>query len=103
MVNSTVVALLAEPAEQYIVVRQYFYIDAPARNGSVVRTQAGGVFLHEPTAAILLPSDFPPLSRRRPESASLRPARFRFSFMLAVCRHGIGTSRPRSRSRSTTR
>jgi hypothetical protein len=82
MVNSTVVALLAEPAEQYIVVRQYFYIDAPARNGSVVRTQAGGVFLHEPTAAILLPSDFPPLSRRRPEFASLRHALVRFSFML---------------------
>lgn len=82
MVTSAVVALLAEPTEQHVLVRQYFYIDAPARDGGAVRTQAGGAFLHEPTAAILLPSDFPPLSRRRPEFAGLRHVLVRFSFML---------------------
>jgi hypothetical protein len=82
MVNSTVAALLAEPAEHDVLVSQYFYVDAPARDGSVVRTRTGGVFLHEPTAAILLPSDFPPLSRRRPEFAALRHVLIRFSFML---------------------
>ena len=40
------------------------------------------MFLHEPTAAVLLPSDLPLLSQRRPEFANLRHVLARFSFML---------------------
>jgi len=40
------------------------------------------VFIHLPTAAVLLPSDLPSLSRRRPDLASLRHVLVRFSFML---------------------
>jgi hypothetical protein len=74
--------LLAEPTSEDVLVRQEFYIEAPARDGGTVRTRAGGVFLHEPTAAILFPSDFPPLSHRRPEFTGLRHVLVRFSFML---------------------
>jgi hypothetical protein len=62
--------------------RRWFLVEAANRDGSPGMVAKGGVFLHEPTAALLLPSDFPPLARRRPGFASLRHVLVRFSFML---------------------
>ncbi len=55
----------------------------------------GGVYLHEPTAALLLPSDFPPLARRRPDFARLRHVLVRLSFMLSPlpARHAYESAR----------
>jgi hypothetical protein len=62
--------------------RDRFLVEAPNRDGTPGQVTKGGIFLHEPTVALLLPSDFPPLARRRPEFASLRHVLVRFSFML---------------------
>jgi hypothetical protein len=75
--------LFDEDDQPRVLTRRYFYIPAPSRDGTVsARTQAGGVFVHEPTAAVLLPSDLPLLSQRRPDFASLWHVLVRFSFML---------------------
>jgi hypothetical protein len=66
-----------------VITRGYFYIQAPSRDGTPsARERIGGVFMHVPTAAILLPSDLPLLSQRRPDLASIRHVLVRFSFML---------------------
>lgn len=65
-----------------VLSRGRFLVEAPNRDGTPGQVAKGGVFLHEPTVALLLPSDFPPLARRRPEFAGLRHVLVRFSFML---------------------
>jgi hypothetical protein len=77
-----VLALFDEKDPPDVLARSYFFVPAPNRGGGTGRTRVGGVFLHQPTVAILLPSDFPPLSRRRPGFADLRHVLVRFSFML---------------------
>jgi hypothetical protein len=62
--------------------RRYFLVEAANRDGTTALVPKGGVFLHEPTVALLRPSDFPPLARRRPGFASLQHVLVRFSFML---------------------
>jgi hypothetical protein len=62
--------------------RRYFFVEGENRDGTPGLVHKGGVFLHDPTVALLLPSDFPPLSRRRPDFAGLRHVLVRFSFML---------------------
>jgi hypothetical protein len=78
-------ALLAgmqdEPSSA-ILARRYFLVEAANRDGTPGLVRKGGVYLHEPTVAVLLPADFPPLARRRPDFASLRHVLVRFSFML---------------------
>jgi hypothetical protein len=76
-------AVFDEDDQPSFLAHRDFYVPASSRDGmSGARTQAGGVFLHEPTAAVLLPSDLPLLSQRRPDFASLRHVLARFSFML---------------------
>lgn len=82
MITPAVQALLDGPARTDALARVPFYIPAADRDGGTGLARAGGVFLHQPTAAILFPSDFPPLSRRRPGFAGLRHVLVRFSFML---------------------
>ena len=65
-----------------------------ARGGAPSVVRKGGVYLHEPTAALLLPSDFPPLARRRPDFARLRHVLVRLSFMLTRCTHPARISWP---------
>jgi hypothetical protein len=65
-----------------VLARYYFLVEAAARDATSGLVRKGGVFLHEPTVALLLPSDFPPLARRRPDFAALRHVLVRFSFML---------------------
>jgi hypothetical protein len=59
-----------------------FFVDAVSRADTPSLRRAGGIIVHGPTAALLLPSDFPPLARRRPDFARLRHILVRFSFML---------------------
>lgn len=75
-------ALFDEEGQPSVLAHTQFYVPAPSRGGSSARTLAGGVFLHDPTVAVLLPSDLPLLSRRRPDIARLRHVLVRFSFML---------------------
>lgn len=83
MATADVLALFDEQAPSAVLARTHFYVPAPSRGGtSGARAQVGGVFLHEPTAAVLQPSDLPLLSRRRPDIARLRHVLVRFSFML---------------------
>ena len=83
MTRPELLAVFDEEDQPHVLARRYFYVPAPSRDGtSGARTQAGGVFLHEPTVALLLPSDLPLLSQRRPDFASLRHVLARFSFML---------------------
>lgn len=83
MTRPELLAVIEEDDEPRVLARQYFYVPAPSRDGtSSARAQAGCVFLHEPTVAVLLPSDLPPLSQRRPDFAGLRHVLARFSFML---------------------
>ncbi len=77
-----VLALFGEQEQPDVLARSYFFIPAPSRDGGTGLTRAGGAFIHQPTAAILLPSDFPVLSRRRPGFTDLRHVLVRFSFML---------------------
>lgn len=65
-----------------VLARRYFLVEAESRGGGPGMVRAGGVYLHDPTVAILLPSDFPPLARRRPGFAGLRHVLVRLSFML---------------------
>jgi hypothetical protein len=83
VIRPELLAVFDEDDQPHVPTRRYFYSPAPSRDGtSSARTQAGGVFLHEPTVAVLLPSDLPLLSQRRPDFASLRHVLARFSFML---------------------
>jgi hypothetical protein len=76
-------AVFDEDDAPHVLARRYFYVPAPSRDGtSGARSQAGCVFLHEPTVAVLLPSDLPLLSHRRPDFGNLRHVLVRFSFML---------------------
>lgn len=75
-------ALFDQQQQPDLLARSYFFVPSASRGGGTGHTRVGGAFLHQPTAAILLPSDFPPLSRRRPEFADLRHVLVRFSFML---------------------
>ncbi len=82
MITPAVQALLGEQERADVLARVPFFVPAADRDGGTGRARAGGVFLHQPTAAILFPTDFPPLSRRRPGFADLRHVLVRFSFML---------------------
>lgn len=83
MTRPELLAVFNEDDEPHVLARQYFYVPAPTRGvEGIARAQAGCVYLHEPTVAVLLPSDLPPLSRRRPDFARLRHVLARFSFML---------------------
>jgi hypothetical protein len=82
VITPAVQALINGQARADALARVPFYLPAADRDGGIGLARAGGVFLHQPTAAILFPSDFPPLSRRRPGFAGLRHALVRFSFML---------------------
>src|SRR5215471_7644725 len=65
VISVDVLALFDEEAEPAVLARCSFYVPAPSRDGtSAGREQAGGVILHKPVAAVLLPSDLLPLSRR---------------------------------------
>ena len=77
--SPAVLALFDQQQQPDLLARSYF---RPVRQRGRRPHPRGGEFLHQPTAAILLPSDFPPLSRRRPEFAELRHVLVRFSFML---------------------
>jgi hypothetical protein len=81
--SAEVLALFDEDAHTATLARCHFYVPAPSRDGSTAgRERVGGIILHKPVAAVLLPSDFPPLSRRRPDFPGLRHVLVRFSFML---------------------
>ena len=83
MTSAEVLALFDEDQEPGTLARRVFYVEGPSRDGtSAGREQAGGVIVHRPKAALLLPSDFPPLSRRRPDFPGLRHVLVRFGFML---------------------
>jgi len=83
VISVDVLALFDEEAEPAVLARCSFYVPAPSRDGtSAGREQAGGVILHKPVAAVLLPSDLLSLSRRRPDFAGLRHVLVRFGFML---------------------
>lgn len=70
------------PGGSDILGRQHFLVEETSRDGTPARVPLGGVFLHQPTAALLRPSDFSALAHRRPDFASLRHVLVRFSFML---------------------
>jgi hypothetical protein len=81
--SAEVLALFDEDSEPGTLARRLFYVEGPSRDGTTSgREQAGGVIVHKPKAALLLPSDFPPLSRRRPDFPGLRHVLVRFGFML---------------------
>lgn len=83
MTSAEVLALFDEDAESAALARRLFYIPGPSRDGtSSGREQAGGVIVHKPKAALLVPSDFSSLSRRRPDFPGLRHVLVRFGFML---------------------
>ena len=83
MIRPELLAVFDEDDQPRVLSRRFLYIPAPSRDGtSSARTQTGGVFLHEPTVAVLLPSELPLLSQRRLGFASLRHVLARFSFML---------------------
>jgi hypothetical protein len=78
-----VLALFDPDAEPLVLAHAFLFVPASTRDGmSTSRAQVGAVFLHEPTVAILLPTDLHELSRRRPDIASLRHVLVKFSFML---------------------
>jgi hypothetical protein len=75
-------AVFDEDERPRVLAQRYLYVPAPSRDGtSSARVQAACVYLHEPTAAVLLPSELPLLSQRRPEFSGLRHVLARFSFM----------------------
>lgn len=83
VIREEILALFDEETQPAVLSREFLYVPDTSRGGDVGgRTRLGGAFLHDPTVAELLPSDFPELSRRRPGFASLRHALVRFSFML---------------------
>lgn len=83
MTRPELLAVFDETGQPQVLARRNLYIPAPSRDGSTsARTHAGTVFLHEPTIAVLLPSELPLLTQRRPEFDSLRHVLARFSFML---------------------
>ena len=81
--DADISSLFDEDATPPFLAQREFFVPAPSRDGaSTGRERAGGVILHKPVAAVLLPSDFPPLSRRRPDFGGLRHLLIRFGFML---------------------
>jgi hypothetical protein len=81
--STEVLALFDEDAEPVVLARHFLYVPGESRGSAGAgREQVGGVILHKPVAAVLLPSDFPPLSRRRPDFPRLRHILVRFGFML---------------------
>jgi hypothetical protein len=81
--STEVLALFDAEVQPTVLARCYLYVPGASRDGGAEsREQIGGVILHKPVAAVLLPSDFPPLSRRRPDFSGLRHVLVRFSFML---------------------
>jgi hypothetical protein len=81
--SAEVLTLLDEDTAPVVLARRELYVTSPSRDGSATgREQIGGVFLHKPAVAVLLSSDFPPLSRRRPDFGGLRHVLVRFGFML---------------------
>jgi hypothetical protein len=75
-------AVFDEDDRPNVLAQRYLYVPGPSRNGtSGARVQAACVYLHEPTAAVLLPSELPLLSQRRPDFPGLRHVLARFSFM----------------------
>lgn len=82
MTRPELLAVFEEDERPPVLAQRYLYVPAPSRDGTTsARTQAACVYLHEPTAAVLLPSELPLLSQRRPDFASLRHILARFSFM----------------------
>jgi hypothetical protein len=83
VISAEVLGLLDEDAALDILAQRDFYVSAPDRDGTLTgRELAGRIILHKPAAAVLLPSDFPPLARRRPDFGDLRHVLVRFGFML---------------------
>jgi hypothetical protein len=81
--SAEVLAFFDEEAQPTVLTRSDLYISAPSRDGATTgREQLGRVILHKPRVAVLLPSDFPPLSLRRPDFSGLRHVLAGFSFML---------------------
>ncbi len=82
--SAEVLSVLTEPDATALglLARQAFFVPVPGRGDASSLSRVGGVILHEPTTALLLASDFPPLARRRPGFAGLRHVLVRFSFML---------------------
>jgi hypothetical protein len=81
--GADVLLLLDEDATPAVLARREFFVPAPSRSSALTgRERAGGVILHKPVAAVLFPTDFPPLSRRRPDFGGLRHLLVRFGFML---------------------
>lgn len=83
MTDAGVLLIFDEDATPAVLARREFFVPAPGRDGGLTgRELAGGIILHKPAAAVLVPSDFPPLSRRRPDFSDLRHVLVRFGFML---------------------
>lgn len=82
MTRADLLAVFDEDERPPVLAQRYLYVPAPSRDGtSGARAQAACVYLHEPIAAVLLPSELPLLSQRRPEFPGLRHVLARFSFM----------------------
>ena len=83
MTTAEVLALFDDDPQPSVLTRQSLYVPGESRGGKAAgREREGGIIVHRPTVAILLPSDFPPLSHRRPDFADLRHVLVRFGFMV---------------------
>jgi hypothetical protein len=77
-------AIFDEDERPRVLAQRYLYVPAPSRDGtSGARVMTACIYLHEPTAAVMLPSELPLLSQRRPDIAGLRHVLVRFSFMAS--------------------
>lgn len=82
MTRPELLAVFDEDERPRVLAQRYLYVLAPSRDGtSSARVQAACIYMHEPTAAVLLPSELPLLSQRRPDFPGLRHVLARFSFM----------------------
>lgn len=82
MTRPDLLAVFDEDERPRVLAQRFLYVPGPSRDGtSSARIQAACVYLHEPTAAVLLPSELPLLSQRRPDFPDLRHVLARFSFM----------------------
>ena len=83
MTSAAVLALFDDDATPEVLARRELYIEDTARGSGISgRERSGGIIVHKPAAAVLLPSDLPALSWRRPDFATLRHVLVRFGFML---------------------
>jgi hypothetical protein len=81
--RAEVFALFDDGAPLEVLAHRGLYIEGTVRGGGTSgRERSGGIIVHKPAAAVLLPSDLPPLSWREPDFPSLRHVLVRFGFML---------------------